>query len=175
LRGRAVVDSEVTRIRIKNYQVGLVGLKKILADVAAEFAGQPDEVCREELLRRVSTRNYIPDRAREDYGRALVREFFAFLGRPIPAETAGDLRVTVLGPGCAVCDRLEQEVLVVLSELKLPADFEHVTDIKEIGRSGVLGTPALLINDRVVSVGRVPPHSAIRKWLEEAIKKQGDA
>jgi hypothetical protein len=166
-----VSDSEVTRIRIKNYQVGLVGLKKILADMAAEFAGQPDEVCREELLRRVSTRNYIPDTAREDYGRVLLRELYSFLGRPVPEEASGGLRVTVLGPGCAVCDRLEQEVLVVLSELKLPADYEHVTDIKEIGRSGVLGTPALKINDRVVSVGRVPPHSAIRKWLEEATQK----
>jgi len=166
-----VSDSEVTQIRVKNYRVGLVGLKKILADVAAEFAGQPDEVCREELLRRVSTRNYIPDTAREDYGRALLRELYSFLGRPVPEETSSGLRITILGPGCAMCDWLEQVVLTILSALKLPADYEHVTDVKEIGRSGVLGTPALKINDRVVCVGRVPPHSAIRKWLEEAIKK----
>lgn len=163
-------ENEVTQIRVKDYRVGLVGLKKILAEVAAAYAGRPDEDCREELLRRVAAGNYVPDRAREDYGRALLREFYCFLGRPVPAETSIGLRVTVFGPGCAVCDRLEQEVMAVLSELGLPADFEHVTDIKEIGRSGVLGTPALRIDDRVVSVGRVPPRSAIRTWLEEATK-----
>ena len=161
-------NGEVTQIRIKNYRVGLVDLKKILADVAAEYADRPDDFCREELVRRVAARNYIPDTAREDYGQALLREFFVFLDRPVPAEASSGLRVTVFGPGCAVCDRLEQEVMAVLSELGLPADFEHVTDVKEIGRSGVFGTPALRIDDRVVCVGRVPPRSAIRKWLEEA-------
>lgn len=166
-----MAENEVTQIRVKNYRVGLVGLKEILADVAVEFPDRPDDFYREELVRRVAARNYVPDRAREDYGRALLREFFVFLGRPVPEEASAGLRVTILGPGCATCDWLEQVVVTVLGEMGLPADFEHVTDIKEIGRSGVFGTPALKINDRVVSVGRVPPHSAIRKWLEEATKK----
>ena len=55
----------------------------------------------------------------------------------------------------------------VLSELDLPADLEHVSDIKEIGKYGVMGTPALLINNKVMCVGRVPPKIRIKEWLEK--------
>jgi protein-disulfide isomerase len=49
----------------------------------------------------------------------------------------------------------------------LSADLEHVRDVKEIGRYGVMGTPALIINGRVKCVGSVPPREKIVKWLKE--------
>ena len=58
-----------------------------------------------------------------------------------------------------------------VSELDLPAGIDHVRDIREIGKYGVMGSPALIINGEVKAVGRVPMRSEIRKWLKEAQKK----
>jgi hypothetical protein len=51
--------------------------------------------------------------------------------------------------------------------MKIAADLRHVTDIKEIARYKLLGSPALVINNNVVSVGEVPPKSKIRQWIIE--------
>ena len=56
----------------------------------------------------------------------------------------------------------------VMAETGITAEIEHVRDIKEIGKYGVMGTPALLINGQVKSVGRVPPKSRMTEWLREA-------
>ena len=55
----------------------------------------------------------------------------------------------------------------VMNETGIIADMEHVRDIKEIGRYGVMGTPALIINGKVKSVGKVPPRASLIQWLEE--------
>ncbi|MBN1104161.1 MAG: thioredoxin family protein [Deltaproteobacteria bacterium] len=78
------------------------------------------------------------------------------------------MEIKVLGPGCAQCDRLEQELMSVMSESGIAADVEHVRDIKEIGKYGVMGTPALIINGKVKSVGKVPPRSKLKEWLSES-------
>ncbi|MCF8142407.1 MAG: thioredoxin family protein [Deltaproteobacteria bacterium] len=78
------------------------------------------------------------------------------------------MQIKVLGPGCVQCDRLEQDLMQVMSETGVMADIEHVRDIKEIGRYGVMGTPALLINGRVKSVGKVPLKSKMVEWIMEA-------
>jgi len=57
----------------------------------------------------------------------------------------------------------------VLAEMSLSADLEHVRDIKEIGRYGVMGTPALVINGKVVCVGTVPAKEKIKEWLSEFV------
>ncbi|MBC8458518.1 MAG: thioredoxin family protein [Deltaproteobacteria bacterium] len=81
------------------------------------------------------------------------------------------MQIKVLGPGCVQCDRLEQELMLVMAEAGILADIEHVRDIKEIGRYGVMGTPALLINGQVKSVGKVPPKNKLKEWLKEAQKQ----
>ena len=64
-------------------------------------------------------------------------------------------------------------IMEVLTELKLPAGVDHVTDIKEIARYGIIGSPALLINGKAVAVGSVPPRERIKKWLVEASASLG--
>ena len=54
-----------------------------------------------------------------------------------------------------------------MAETNLSADLDHVTDIKEIGRYRIMGTPALIINGKVMPVGRVPPKGKIKEWLDE--------
>ncbi len=57
----------------------------------------------------------------------------------------------------------------VLNELNLTADLEHVTDVKKIASYGIMGSPALLINGKLVSVGQVPNKKQIKSWVKERI------
>ena len=117
-------------------------------------------------------RNFIPDRAAEDYGKAFLREFKKYLGKPCEDAAPEGLEIKVLGPGCAQCDRLDQELKNIMAETGIVADIEHVRDIKEIGKYGVMGTPALIINRQVKSVGSVPPKAKIITWLKDAEKER---
>jgi len=163
-----MAQNDVTQIRIGNSPVGIIGLKAAMEDMADEYGDRPDSEVQEELLNRLSKKNYVPSRVREDYGKAFLREFRKFLGKPFEEETPEGIQIKVLGPGCVQCDRLEQDLMQVMSETGITADIEHVRDIKEIGRYGVMGTPALLINGQVKSVGRVPLKSKMMEWLREA-------
>ena len=62
---------------------------------------------------------------------------------------------------------IESNAILVMAEMKLAGAVEHVRDIKEIASYGVMGTPALVINAKVVSVGTVPSKAKIREWLSE--------
>lgn len=75
--------------------------------------------------------------------------------------------IKVLGPGCPKCRALEEEVRKAMAELGLPARVEKVTDIREIVNYGVILTPALVVDGRVVSSGRVPSREEIKRWLQE--------
>lgn len=161
-------QDDVTQIRVGDSPIGIMGLKTVLEDMAEEFEDRPDSELREELLNRLGKRNYIPETAREDYEKAFLREFRKFLGKPYEEEASDGVEIKVLGPGCVQCDRLEQELMQVMAETEIMADIEHVRDIKEIGRYGVMGTPALLINGQVKSVGKVPTRSQLKAWLTEA-------
>ncbi|NNK83946.1 MAG: thioredoxin family protein, partial [Desulfobacterales bacterium] len=69
---------------------------------------------------------------------------------------------------CVQCDKLEQELMDVMTEFEFLADIEHVRDIKEIKKYAVLGLPALIINGKIKSMGRVPPKNKLIEWLKEA-------
>jgi len=159
---------EIIQIKIGNNRIGIVGLKVVLAEVAEASAAQSDEDIRIELLKRLAKRNYIPASSKAEYGRAFLREFKKFTGRPIENSGPDGLEIKVLGPGCARCNQLEQDLMAVMAEMNLPADIEHVTDVIEIGSYGVMGTPALLINGAVKSVGSIPSKAKLKIWLNEA-------
>ena len=148
--------------------MGIIGLKGAMEAMAGEYADRSDADAGAELLRRLSKKNYIPVRVAADYETAFLREFKRFMGRPCDREDAGCLEITVLGPGCPQCDRLEQEIMKVLSAMEITADIRHVRDAAEIAGHGVMGTPALIINGKVRSVGRVPPEAQLKGWIREA-------
>jgi small redox-active disulfide protein 2 len=164
-------QDDITQIRVGDSLTGIVGLKAAIAGLTEEYGDRPDREIMDELLNRLGKRNYIPEKAREDYEKAFLREFKKFLGKPSEEETSGGLEVKVLGPGCAWCDRLEQELMQILSETGITADIEHIRDVKEIGKYGVMGTPALIINGQVKSVGRVPTKRQLAGWLADAALK----
>lgn len=63
--------------------------------------------------------------------------------------------IKVLGSGCAKCGALEDAVRAALTELGITAEIEHVTDFAQIAAYGVMTTPALVVDGKVVSYGRV--------------------
>lgn len=164
--------NEITQIRVKGNLVGVVGLKIVIAAMASDFNRNSDEEIGAEMVKRLGEKNYIPDSAKPLYARAFVREFRIFLGQPVDEEEADGLSVIILGPGCAQCNRLEEDVRNVMAEMNAPAELLHVTEAREIGKYGVMGTPALVINKKVVSVGITPEKKKIRQWLEDAIRQK---
>jgi len=165
-------QNDVTQIRVGNSAVGIMGLKAAMEEMAEAYGDRPDPEVEAELLHRLSRRNYFPDRVRGEYGKAFLREFKKFMGKPFEEEIPEGIQIKVLGPGCVQCDRLEQDLMQVMAETGIVADIEHVRDIKEIGKYGVMGSPALLINGQVKSVGKVPLKSKMIEWLKEAQSAQ---
>ncbi|MBW2663960.1 MAG: TM0996/MTH895 family glutaredoxin-like protein [Deltaproteobacteria bacterium] len=89
------------------------------------------------------------------------------MGEPYEEEGSEGLGIKILGPGCPQCNSLENELKEVMTKMNIAADIEHITDIKEIGKYGVMGTPALIINGEVKFVGRLPSRNKIVEWLKK--------
>lgn len=164
-------EKEVTQIRVKGNLVGIIGLQDIMKAMVSDYSQQTEEATGAEMVRQLAVKNYIPDSARADYSRALVREFKKFIGQPVEEEAVTELSVIILGQGCAQCSRLEMDVRDVMAQMNMPGELIHVSDLREIAKFGVMGTPALIINKRVVSVGITPDKKKILHWLEEAIQQ----
>lgn len=74
--------------------------------------------------------------------------------------------IKVLGSGCANCKRLEANVRKVVENNGIDAQIEKVTDYAEIMKYPILATPGLVINEKVVSTGRIPGEAEIAGWLK---------
>jgi small redox-active disulfide protein 2 len=159
-------DEDITQISLGKFRVGITGLKAAIEELKS-WQGRPDAEISQALLAKLKPRNYIPTSAQEEYQKAFLKAFKKALGEKVEEERSG-LSIKILGPGCPACEQLEQTVMAVLGELGLPAEVEHVRDMKEITALGVFGTPALLINDDVKAVGNLPARDALKKWLQEA-------
>jgi small redox-active disulfide protein 2 len=167
-------DEDITQISLGKFRVGITGLKAAIEEVKSR-QGSPDAEIAQALLEKLKHRNYIPDSAQDQYGKAFLREFKKALGEKVEEERSG-LNIKVLGAGCPACDRLEQTVMQALIELGLPAEVEHVRDFKEIHNLGVLGVPALMINGEVKTTGQIPTKERLKQWLREMEpqNKQGE-
>jgi len=73
--------------------------------------------------------------------------------------------IKVLGPGCPKCQKTENLVKEVVAETGAAAQVEKVTDMMEIAGYGVFGTPAVVIDGEVKSVGKIPSKNQIKAWL----------
>ncbi|MCA9955929.1 MAG: TM0996/MTH895 family glutaredoxin-like protein [Ardenticatenaceae bacterium] len=78
------------------------------------------------------------------------------------------LQIKVLGPGCANCKRVEQIARSEVEKLGLDAEIEKVTDYAQIMSYGVMSTPGLIIDGKVVSYGRIPSNEEVTNWLKAA-------
>ena len=77
--------------------------------------------------------------------------------------------IKILGSGCANCKRLEGIARKVSEEMGLEAQVIKVMDYADIMNYNVLTTPALVINEELVSSGRIPAAAEVHDWLEKAM------
>ena len=77
------------------------------------------------------------------------------------------MEIKILGPGCANCQRLEERTREAVTALNLEAEVEKVTDVAEIASYGIMRTPGLVVDDRVLVSGRVPTTREIQELLAE--------
>jgi len=73
--------------------------------------------------------------------------------------------IKVLGPGCAKCQKTEKIVREAVAEAGIGAAVEKVTDMMEIAGYGVFGTPAVVVDGAVKSVGKIPKKQDVLGWL----------
>ncbi len=164
-----MMEKDYRLVLVGNTQVGLIGLKEIFEDLKSH-RGESNATLKEVLVEMAAKKNYIPDAIKEDYRKALYKEFKKFLGENVAEERSEILEVIVLGPGCFSCSQLEKDILAVLSEIGMKASLNHITDPNMMAQYGILPTPALIINGTLKSKGTIPSKSMIKKWLEEEKK-----
>lgn len=78
------------------------------------------------------------------------------------------LTIKILGPGCANCRKLEEITRQALTSLNLDAEIIKVSDMQQIIAYDVLKTPGLVINETLVSSGRIPAPSTVAEWIKAA-------
>ena len=78
------------------------------------------------------------------------------------------LNVKILGSGCANCQRLERNLRALVAKHNLEVEIEKVTDYAEIMKWPILSTPGLVINDKLISAGKVPNDQQLLELLNQA-------
>lgn len=82
------------------------------------------------------------------------------------------LKIKILGSGCPNCKRLEKETRKAVEALDIEAEFSKITDYSEIMEYDILSTPGLVINEKVVSSGKIPSRSELIGFLTNALADQ---
>jgi small redox-active disulfide protein 2 len=161
-------------LKVGDSTVGLRGLDGALSELAGRYgsSGISPEKAAALLLERLEAMNYVPESARSAYLEALR----VLWDRKVSGKCLGDdvnLQVRILGPGCEGCNRLERMVLDIFQENGIAADIEHVRELDEIWRYGVIATPALVLGDRVMSSGRIPARAVVEGWIKDFFSSRG--
>lgn len=82
-------------------------------------------------------------------------------------ETPAEARIKILSTGCSNCKKLEENTIAAIEEAKLNLAIKHVEDMAEIASYGVMSTPALVLDDKVLSYGKVLSKEEIISILKE--------
>ncbi len=76
------------------------------------------------------------------------------------------MEIKVLGPGCPKCQQTEKIVKEAVAEAGVAANVEKITDLMKIAGYGVFGTPAVVVDGEVKSVGKVPKKEDVLQWIK---------
>ncbi len=82
--------------------------------------------------------------------------------------------IKILGSGCSACKQLLKTVKKVAAELKIEADIEHITDVAEMVKMGVMTSPVLAINGKPVLTGGGHRDKKIKKVLADNLSQEKD-
>lgn len=83
-------------------------------------------------------------------------------------QNTGTAAVKVLGSGCAKCNELERAAREALEELGMDTTIDHVTDFAQIAAYGVMTTPALMVDGKVVSYGKVLKKDEVKELIRKS-------
>jgi small redox-active disulfide protein 2 len=75
------------------------------------------------------------------------------------------MEIKILGPGCARCEQVEKLVREAVAEAGVAVEIEKLSDIMKIAKYGVFGTPAVVVDGEVKSVGKIPKKEEILGWI----------
>lgn len=75
--------------------------------------------------------------------------------------------IKVLGAGCKSCHELYENVQQATKNLRLPVEVEYITDMKKVITYGVMSLPAIVVNDQVISIGKVLKTADVEKLLRK--------
>lgn len=77
------------------------------------------------------------------------------------------MEIKVLGAGCVSCKKLHETVQDAVKELNVDANILYITDMEQIMQAGIMSTPALMVNGKVKSMGRVPKLKEIKQIISD--------
>ncbi|MDD5491987.1 MAG: thioredoxin family protein [bacterium] len=77
------------------------------------------------------------------------------------------MKIEVFGPGCKKCHNTEENVRTALAELNQEAEVIKVTDINIMIDKGIMQTPALIINGKIVMQGKIPTTEQIKQFIQQ--------
>jgi len=82
------------------------------------------------------------------------------------------VRIKILGPGCANCQKVEQIARAAVLDLGAEAEFEKVINFDEIMKYPIMATPGLVVNEELVCAGRIPSIKEVISWVKEALAEE---
>lgn len=84
-----------------------------------------------------------------------------------PSATDGKAVIKVVGTGCAKCNKLTENATQAANELGVDIELTKISEMMEIAATGIMQTPGLIINDKIVSTGKVPSVEEIKTLLSK--------
>ncbi|MDI6698619.1 MAG: thioredoxin family protein [Candidatus Saccharicenans sp.] len=81
------------------------------------------------------------------------------------------MKIQIAGPGCPRCNQTEKSVVAACAELNLTADISHIRDPEEMAKLGVMMTPAVIVDGKIISSGKIPTVEELKKLLSELASK----
>lgn len=75
------------------------------------------------------------------------------------------MKIEIAGPGCPRCITTEKNVKEALKQLGKAADVEHIFDVREFSKRGVMFTPAVIIDGKIVTSGKIPTVDELKKLI----------
>ena len=94
------------------------------------------------------------------------------LRRDVNRMEGKTMEIKILGIGCANCKRVESIARQVVEEMGVEATITEVTDMAKIVSYDIVTTPGLVINEKVVSSGRIPSKAEVTTWVTNALAEQ---
>ena len=161
------MDAATTRtIKIGAVSIGLIGLDMAINQATSRQL--PEIEVMDFIFQAIKDKNYIPSAMTEKYKIALLKEY----GKHLHGDDGSyeGLVIRIFGKPCVSCNNLQNMVIEILSGLNIGADIEQIHDPDEIGRAGVIHTPALIINGKLKSQARLPSSAQVEQWIREAVE-----